>query len=372
MGSIFTIFMVIILVLTGCGISDPQSKQKGIPDTEERQKKQHDEVVHTLTKERNDDLFIAGWLSDEEVLYAKSSGESYLLVSFNIHTGEKKKIYQFKEPVITAKVSPSGKYAIVHTGISEFEARISVFTLEDKEIVFEETFESKEISYEWNEYDESKILLIAFADDWSYSSFIIDTSAKNVHKIALSDPFSIWHNDSTLLYLDSDPQKNGTAAPIIKYNYRTGKKEAVSSERYSFLRGWKNVYMAAAPDEKLDDFTEIVFFNEEFEEISRFSIPFPAHMAGWPPPYIDMTKHQVFFFVEPKKVKNVETNSYRTDNRLIKRNIVTGIESVVIDNLPDGPVLCNPSGTYCITGYLYENIINVEEKKIYPFVEEKE
>jgi len=367
MGKWLSILIFFAMLLFGCETEEIDKPSSSKLDSEKSIRNQivsemepDTKAIVPLKVKEADFQFIIDWETDETLLFVERKNNQSIVKSYDLFSGVKKQIYVSDEPIVSLQVSPSREYLLIHSAKTAYKALLTVIRLSNQQIMFQEEIESKEIHYEWNRYDETKILVSAFYEDWSFRSYFIDMKKRSLQELNLSQPFAIWLKQSRLLYLDwgnDDPQ---ITAPLTIYENGTEKHVKKEKEFY-YLDGWKNFLLTIAPSDKDPSKAIFQFYDQKLQPLYSFEIPHLSDFSGWVIPNYDMVGEN-FFIIEPKK--SGEADLYHDGFQLVKRNIKSGKEEVILKSVENAPLLCSPKGKSCITGNMFEHIILINEKKM--------
>ena len=308
---------------------------------------------------------IIGWISDEEILVNEAFDQGSVLFKYNVYSGEKTEDIQLEFSIISTMISPSREFIIIHTAPSPYEANLKVFRTDTFAEVYNENFESSEIVYTWNGNDESKIFVTAFNKDWTYSSYVIRTDLKESQMVDISQPFAEWLDENRLLMLNWDLESPDILAPFL-ISSDSG-LEIVDGGEYYFFKSWSDLILSIGT--KGEDFNtaQYTFFNKNLEPIYSFHAPHIAQYSGWMIPHFDyLPELKDFILVEP--YKSGEIGVYTGGYKLVKRNIESGHEEIILEKIENQPIACSPDGSLCLFGSILQDIIYLEEGRVEPFI----
>ena len=182
------------------------------------------EIVPIEIGEQEEFYKSAGWLSDSEILYVSNKGESpSLLYSYNLVTGKASLLYRSEQPIITAVPSPEKTKVMIHSAASE-EGLLTVIDLTGNEL-YSTSIQSYELTFEWNPFDESLLVVSAFTEDWDFSSYLLDLRDNNLKEIKLPEPFVRWISEDVLVYQEWDEDGISLNAPLRTFSVKENKTE---------------------------------------------------------------------------------------------------------------------------------------------------
>lgn len=366
----FILIFIVFSLLTGCQEEDLQTQPSVSSNSEKPSSDQAIEKRNnghsdrkTLPLELKEDQFefMIGWLNNETILYCENLNGAYVISSYHIYTGEKEEMYTSELPIIQAVLSPSKTKILIHTSPTIYEADVKIVSLQNDKLIFHDIIESSEISFTWNGYDESKIFAVAFYDDWSFSTYILNIEEQTRAETKVPYPFAIWQNSNSLLTLDWDHESPETTAPILSIT--NGESESVLNDRnFYFLYGWEGLFLAISLNKFDDSLTDFNFYNEKLELIQTIQFPYLTEYSSWEIPRFNLVADDMFFIVAPKT--SGEADNYDGGFDLIKIDLKDGSQDILIENVANEPIQSSPDGNLILYGYQYEHVINVNNKNI--------
>lgn len=309
---------------------------------------------------------VVSWLNNEEIIYIENQDNGSKAISYHLFTGEKKILYESDFPILSVLISPLKSYMLVQSSLSTYQAQIDIVDINNRQIIFSQDYEAKELTADWNVYNEKELLLTVFHEDWTYDTYLLQIDRKENKKIDFPQPFAKWLANDKWLMIDWDLDSPNTIAPLIVWE--KGKKERIFREKQFYhLNGWKGMYLGISVH--VDDIQkgEFSFFDQNFKMIYSFSIPHLSKYSEWLVPYYDYNSDRnLFFLIEP--LRSGEADMYTGGFQLVQRDIEQKTKTVIIKNIENMPIQCSPNGNLCLYGYRYENIIFMKEKKIMPLI----
>ncbi len=308
--------------------------------------------------------YIVGWLNNETILFIEHLNDEYVITSYNVYSGEKKRIYSSHIPILQAILSPSKTHLLIHTSPTVFEADVKVIELKEQKLIYHDRIESSEISFEWNGYDESKLFVVAFLEDWTFHTYIVNIQKKVKEEIDMPYPFAIWNDTSVLLTLDWGNDSLNMTAPILRFHNDT-KDFVLKNEKYYFLQGWKGITLALGVNKDHENITDFKFYNDKWELVQKLSFPYLTEYTNREIPRFDLVDDHTFFIVAPR---NCEEENIHCKFDLVKVDLFSGKQEIIIENVANEPILPSPDGDLVLSGFQFENVIQVNKKKIEPFL----
>ncbi|MCU9613869.1 hypothetical protein OEV98_09885 [Caldibacillus lycopersici] len=366
---------IFIILLTGCQTGQLEEKQRSItlhgsrPEVANNLQKspamENSTTFMPLEVDQQSFRFIIGWLNNEEILLYESIDGKSVVSSYNVKTGEKLERLSLAQSIITAEISPAKEQLLIHTAPSAYEAQINIYQLDTWESIYETTIESAEISYEWNGNDESKLIVTAFYQDWSFATFLLNTDEKEMQQMQFPQPFILWLNDTDFVYLNWDTDSPSTTAPVVRKGDR--EEELFPNKQFYHLFSWKNVMMTISVSEEDEDSAEFQFLDSELHPLYTFEIPHLRKYSGWQIPYFDWVPTETTFMVIEPNTSGL-SDEYAGGFRLVARNIANEQSEVIMESIDNAPLSCSPDGKYCLVGYQLEQIVLVHDKEMKEFL----
>lgn len=321
-------------------------------------------TIIPITVDYQSYFLIIGWVSNQEVLINHViDGKSKLLI-YHVNSGASTELLTLNGPIISASISPSRELLLIHTSPMAYHADISIYRLDTYEKIFEKGIESSEITYEWNMYDETKILVTAFYEDWTYSTYLIHTNKKSLEEISIPQPFAVWKNEEQLLSINWNQDMPSLTAPLIQMN-GIETSTILPDEQFYYLDSWKEGILLFKVLEEDETMAELQFLDNNFNHLFTIQSPHLPSYSGWQIPFYSFT-NQYFYMIEVKD--GYYYNPYSAEFQLVKRNLESGSELIIFDSIENKPLECSPNGKYCLYGYEFESIIITDEQKLVPFL----
>lgn len=366
---LFLVFILLIFasLLTACSIQ--QNAEHKAPESSGKQN-----TIQTETEKwklpiaipEGEFYKVGGWVTDHQLLYITNLEQTSTIYLYDLLTGKSEKIYKSEVPIVTLQVSPSKNYILVHSSPSTYEGKVTIISSEGSEVL-EHSFTSFELSFEWNPYNESEILVSAFNNDWTYQMELIDIGKGTTTELSLSQPFIKWLSEEEMAYLQWDENQPALTAPLMVQNLKTNKVETIFSEVLQFSANQPGLMTITVEDQNQG--TSIYsFFNQELKPFFSFSVPNLTLFSGWLVPFFDMNEKGQFITLEP--VKRGEADAYSDGFQLAVYDIKKGSNSIILNGLKNEPVLLAPSGNATLYGNKFEKLIDFSSKKIFELVKE--
>jgi dipeptidyl aminopeptidase/acylaminoacyl peptidase len=369
--SLFQLLILTLLIssslLSACSI-----QQNAKPKDSEDNKKQNNKPSHTgdwklpINIPEGEFYKVGGWVNDYQLLYITNVEQTSTIYLYDLLTGKSKKIYKSEVPIVTIQVSPQKKYILVHSSPSTYQGKVTIISSEGSEL-FEHSFASYELSFEWNPSNDSEVLVSAFNNDWTYQMELIDIGKRTTTELSLSQPFIKWLSDEEMAYLQWDDNQPALTAPLMVQNLKTNKVETLFSEVLQFTANRESIMTITVANQ--DQGKSIYsFFDQKLKSLFSFSVPNLTIFSGWLVPFFDLNETGRFITLEP--VNSTEADSYSDGFQLVVYDIPKGSNQKIMNGMKNEPVLLAPSGNATLYGNKFEKIIDLTSKKIYNLVKE--
>ncbi|OCA91105.1 hypothetical protein A8F94_04390 [Bacillus sp. FJAT-27225] len=307
-----------------------------------------------------------GWLNESELIYASNLASGSNLYSYSLGTGESRLILSSNTPIVTAAVSPDMKKILVHTSPSSFEAIVSIYDLEGNELMTQ-SFPSAELRAEWNPYVEDLALIIAFNEDWTYSSYQMDTNENHVDELDLPDPFAKWAGKELVAYLKWDENTPSFFAPLVIKDLK-GDITSSLDEQYYHIEAYENLLVSISRDKLNEDQAVYTFYTPQLKELGSFVVPHLTKFSDWLVPFQAYSPgSETFAVFEP--IRSGEADAY-TEGFTLASYEIGGSREVILEGVDNQPIVYSPDGKTILYGYRLERLIDPRTKKVINLIEE--
>ncbi len=361
---LFICFIFCTVVLFAC-----QGSQQPSPSTSSPNENEEPEPDLPIVDEKtiiptpfNQDQFIdnIGWINEEEVILTERNGKNTDIVQYNLFDGSKKILFTTNEPYVDVNISPDQTKVLLHTAPLTYSATIRIFDLSGK-FSYEEQIPSYELSYEWNSFDPNQILITSFAEDWSFTTSVLNINENALHSLDVSEPFMQWYSDNEFIYQNWNMDTVSLTAPLIVLNHLTGHIEQLEESVLHYKKYPESLLTITPIDEEQQTFQ--YKFQENNVELSSFAVNLLSRYSDWYIPYYDMLdENDAFFTFVTKGTGFIDT--YSGSFTLEKWDPETGEKLVLFDELMNEPISCSSDGQYCLYGHRFEKVISLGDKEI--------
>ncbi|MGG5255062.1 hypothetical protein ACQYAD_16645 [Neobacillus sp. SM06] len=302
-----------------------------------------------------------GWLTNDTVLYITNQGQTSSVYRYHFPTGKSEIVYKSDYPIVTAQISPGKKYLLIHSSPSTYKGTITVTDLKGH-VVWSESIPSYELSFEWNPYNESEVLISKFNEDWTFQVFLVSLETRSIKQLSVPQPFLKWIDKGHVAYLNSDQANPALFAPLVVKSLADQSVHPVFSNIYQFA-AFKERVMTITVKGQDQSQAVYTFFDQKNRQLAAFSMPQLSQYSDWLVPFYDYigAKDQFLTF---QPVKSGEADAYNDGFELVSRLLTEKKSAVLFQNLKNEPLSCSPSGETCLYGSSLEKLMDLKAKKI--------
>lgn len=305
-----------------------------------------------------------GWLNVDEIIYMTNSQTGSILYIHDMKEGISKKLYESKYPIISSVISPDHKNIIIHSSPSTYEGLITIINNQG-ESLFTEKFPSVEIVFEWNRNFPGQLLITTFKEDWSFTNYLFNMDKMEYHQMKFSKPFSKWTGKNKLAYLDWNENDISLFAPLVQKELNQG-EHVLENEVYYFDSFLDKMLVISV--NQLEELANYQFYTHDLTEVKSLKLPILTNYSGWIIPFYDLTADQKHFLsMLPYESENAD--NYRDGFQLVSFDIESNEKKVILDHIENMPLTCSPDGSYCLVGYQFEQLLDLNNKTLIPLFE---
>ncbi|QTD41695.1 hypothetical protein [Sporosarcina sp. Te-1] len=348
------------ILLSGCTVKEsPPAVQ---PNTDTDVSNQVDEperdTLYMLHVQPGHFQYVVDWLSDTEIIYVEQEEDTYAIKRFDRLTGKSHLIDREDSFINDVLVHPSKQSILIHMSDDSDAATVKVIAL-DGTVLHKLTIESKEISIEWNDIDENLLLLTAFHEDWSFDLFYYDGYEQEMTSIHLEDPFPKWLGTDQLLTLHQD--EDGT---LYAYDLRTNKMIDTGISDVVQFDTYFDSLLTMMPSD--DQSVTVDVRDRDGEMLGKVEMPSISSFSGLVMPDFDwVSKNELVLKFPTVSGKLVEMTE---PFHLVR--VKEGEVKKLMEDVPEGPLHCSPSGHACLIGYEGENVIDLGKRELQKWLDQ--
>ena len=352
MKKVIAVLSVILLILVGCaGKEDNLTKktEEKLPDVKK------EEVIKKLIVDSAKFHFVADWLTNTEIVFVEKESGLYFVKSFNIKTGEVKKLYEESSIIVDVFIHPSKEQLLIHTTDNPASGTVKIISL-DGVVQHEVSIESSELEIEWNDIDPSLILMTAFYEDWTYDVFVYDGSERNVRLLTLENPFPKWFGTEKIILTDiSGHALDG--GELYIYDRKSGQQKSVDINGVIHYDTYQESLLLMQINEDGKMLYKIL--DKDQSILSEWQMPAVSNYSEWVIPGVHWISkdHIVLASAESEGQQDELQEPYKL------AQVVKGEQEIIAEEVLAGPVSCSPDGEKCLTGYTFEKLIDIKSKR---------
>ena len=368
---ILLIFILSSLFLSACAVKD-QPKQK-LPLNNEKTKvpaaslSAEWKLPITIPAGQGEFYKVAGWYTNQQIFYVTNLNQTSNLFLYNLLTGKSKLIYKTENPIVNVQISPSKKYLLVHTSPSSYEGVVTIIDAKGTELL-KKTFPSYDLGFEWNPYNESKVLVTKFAEDWSFQLLLLDSRDDSTTELNLPQPFIKWIRKDEIAYLNWNQTSPSLVAPLIFKQLGNEGDKTVFSNLIQFA-AYRNLLMTVTVNKGDSSIADYSFYDKEKKRLFSFSIPHLTKFSDWLVPFYDYSEQKKQFLTF-RPLESGDMDTYTDGFQLISYDLKKGSSKLILGGLDNVPISISPSGDTALIGNNYEKIIDLNKKKSYELMKE--
>ncbi|MBM6617264.1 hypothetical protein [Bacillus suaedaesalsae] len=360
MDRIAMLFVLVSVLLCGCS----SFQAEGMKPASSRESFLANKMQPDVVNERNNLIVpiqsesvkfqsVVDWYNYDHLLYIVNDELGAKVFKHHIYTGNHELFFEITDPIITLQSSPSNDHFLIHTSNSSNEAKLII--VDDKgEVLLDWEVESAELQYVWNPFDENKIFITSFLEDWTFKNYILNMEQKKVDENNLPHPFIQWMSSTTIAYLKWEDAF--TEAPLFLANINGDEEEKLGEQIFAF-HSYKDIFLTiSAKNESINfQFSK----SSTMEKLHEFTLPVINTYSDnwWIPNYdYDPIKKKFYYF------KPITENNEVQSLDLISFSIETGEEETILPNMEDQPIKISSDGEKLLLGYQYNTIIELKSK----------
>ncbi|WP_409289266.1 hypothetical protein [Peribacillus sp. SCS-37] len=344
-----------VSMLSGCNFSDEAGKEPAKKPQKEERQVSSTLNPRTISSKQYKMTEIAGWLNQETIVFTALQGSQSKAVKHNIKTGEESILFEGAFPISSIKLSPDRKQFLIQT--SSRDGKMELLAISGNgEKLHTLSLPAAEVSIQWNPFRSGEYLASAFDRDWTFSGYIVDTSAQKVEEIRMEVPFLQWNSEKEFLFKDigKDPAKE-TGPLLAEAADGHGKRKLL--DNVLFFQRDRDVL--AVLSQEGPEKGRLSFFGPGMETYHKFPLALPPGQSA-----------SLHLSINPEKAicaAIVPAESGRFE--LVVFNWKTGTKLTILKDCPDEPISLSPDGTVCLMGSQLEKAVSLGDHKIYPLYE---
>ncbi len=301
---------------------------------------------------------VYGWLDSNTILYSTEGVQGSNVYAYNLNKGTNRLITTSISMIVSIDISDSGEYLFIRSSSGTSTSLITI-TKKDGSVVFSHTLNAFDLTMEWNPYNEQQIFIAAFSEDWQEQIYFLSIADKKITEAAFYDPFSKWYGPEQLVYLNWIGENTALSADLILQDLNSGEEKKLLTDVFH-LDTFKDVLLTIEGDPSNHDQAVYHFYGKNMKELESFVTPQLSSFSSQLIPYYDyLAEKKAFIFLQPV-MKDVHAEEFQ----LMKFDAEANQVQAIIDGLKNEPLSCSRDGNYCLYGYNFEKLIDLNKNKI--------
>jgi hypothetical protein len=324
--------------------------------------------VQSLFMSERNFISVVGWVNDKKIIYGSKDKNNYILWTYQIFNGEKKKLYETKDPIVNTIISPSGTKILIHTAPTVENAVVTILSLSG-EVLANRTVPSHEFSALWNPFDENKMLFTAFDEEWNFRVYMENIEKQELVKIDTKQPFMKWAGIGKLNWIKKTPE-NQSEGNLYQYYLKTNQNVQIDSKVVEY-ENLNDKEIMIKKDMESNDHLIYQVHSKQNEQGVQWKVPFLTSMDA---PVImnsaSLAKENQYLLFVP--LTSGPEDSYNEGYNLVMYDLISGEKQTILKHVENEPISCSVKGNYCLYGYRFEKLIHLDTGKITTLVQFKE
>lgn len=304
---------------------------------------------------------VYGWIKKDTICYSAKLEGVYKIYSYNIYTGKHFPLYESESEL--SNVIINNNQLLIYSALSDEEGEIHIIDSKGNEML-SKRLQSYETDFAWNPHNENELLITIFTKDWETKVSTLDIQENVLNDFPVSIPFPQWLSTEKIMYLDWDQSNPSLYAPLKIFNLETKEETELDLSNIYFI-DQKNDYLLTISSTVKEDEGVYTFYRADLSKQASIHVPRLSKFANWLVPNYTIYKNKFLTFV-PKQNGNAET--YQDGFELLEVDMETGQSRKLFTNLDfeDQPIQISNDGSYCLFGYYFEKILDMETGEITP------
>ncbi|WP_345774257.1 hypothetical protein [Cytobacillus sp. S13-E01] len=368
-------FIFLIIVLTGCQSSHQLYEVGDMPYGEDKDLLKSPVPVRFISgKQQIQPLDINGeafntvgeWFDDESVLYVIDRNGGSDIYYYNLFSGKKELFYSTEFPIVTMKANENYSLFLIHTSGARNMAELIVLDKNgDKK--YDWQINSFDLQYVWNPDVVDEVFVTAFLEDWTFNTFVLNVKEQEqeqaVKQYSIPEPFVQWLDQSSIAYMKWSQDEPSFRAPLYQYDF-IKQKESLLLENIVYFATYKDFLLSISNDAEDNSIGVYRFYKPgSMEKLNEVKIPLLTDYSKWFVPYHEyVTSKKQFYTFEPSESASYDT--YIKKFELVSYSIESEETEVILSKTDNLPINCSPNGYFCLYGYQFEKLIDINGKEI--------
>ncbi|WP_312092205.1 hypothetical protein [Niallia sp.] len=347
------------LILTSCAPRQNDSASEN--DTKDKNVDSNDTMLPPISPIEGEFEQVYGWIKKDTICYSSKLEGVYKIYSYNIYTGKHIPLYESEAEL--SNVIINKKQLLIFSALSEEEGEIHIIDSKGNEIL-SRRLESYETDFAWNPHNENELLITTLTKEWESKVFTLDIQENVLIDFSVTTPFPQWLSMEEVMYLDWDQSNPSLYAPLKLFNLETEEENEVDLPNIYFI-DQKNDYLITISSTVKEEEAVYTFYHTDLSKQGSIHVPRLSKFANWLVPNYTIYKDNFLTF-SPKRNGNAET--YQDSFELIEVDMESGQNKELFPDrdFEDQPIQISSDGKYCLYGYYFENMLDMETGEITP------
>ncbi len=366
---VWLLLLIFPLLMVGCDKDESTSSQSSISQNKKVELNSPILTVEDIQEnlpipiEEGEFEKAYGWMDWQTIVYTTNIQNHTNVYAYNLTEGKNRLIKRMESSISSIYISPSGEYLLIRSPFSTSEILITVINKTGEEL-YSEKIEAFDIAIDWNPYNEQRILISTFTEDWISQTFDLSISDKKRKEIQLSNPFSYWLKENKLIFLNWSQDDSSLFSNVVRKDLSSEAEKEVLSNIFQ-LDTFKGTVMTIQMDQ--DQMSDAVYhyYDQELNSIGAFHTPKLTRFSDWLIPYYDYNeKENTFISFQP--LHSGEESTYNEGFQLFKYQLNHSESKPIpiMEGLENEPLSCSPERSLCLYGYYFEKLIDLESKLV--------
>ncbi|MCM3566634.1 hypothetical protein [Neobacillus mesonae] len=256
---------------------------------------------------------------------------------------------------------------MVHSSPSTYEGIVTIIDTKGNQKL-KESIPSHDLTFEWNPFDESKVMILKFTEDWNFKAMQLDLKKARLTECSLPQPFLKWLSLNEIAYLNWDEDHPSLKAPLVKRDLDTGKGTILYEDITQFAAFRKMLIIITAEGQSSSK-AKYTFYGQNRKNLFTFSIPQLSSYSDWLVPFYDYNESNGSF-ITFQPISSGEADAYSEGFDLVEYNVIKKQKQLIAEGLENEPISFSPSGDVILYGNSLEKIMDLHEKKTYDAVKD--
>lgn len=314
--------------------------------------------IKTLNIQPKEFQRIVGWIDDENVLLQLKKEGKITFERLNVFSGKQHQIYETTHVISEVVISPNRDCFLIYSAESKDKANLDIISI-DGSMMSTKEVKPQSIEFSWNQDDQNKMFLTTFDTDWNYQVFQWDIPTGNITRLNTDSPFVSWYSDNLFVFNQKlSPQKDRGDLYLEDIRDKTV-KNLVVADVYKFAVS-ANTLLTIEPS-KEDKAMVYNFRTVGFQSYYQYETPRVYDELGTFFPFYDLNvEKESFLTFEPYESKKLKDHG--GEFKLVKVSPKEKKAETILELTNNEPIVTSPNGKYCLYGYLFDQIIDLETK----------